>query len=129
MVLVFFFFLIFSLIENFKMSDRFETYSSAEFRIQFLNDETGKLIKSDNLFDNLYDFWVCLRAPGFMKTFVWYHSKVTKLGKIMGKKWEKTKDLHLVNVVLRKLKEGDNSFNPKQYLGEDEEKYFQVLQQ
>ena len=31
------------------MSDRFETYGSAELRISFINDEEGKLIKTDSL--------------------------------------------------------------------------------
>ena len=43
----------FSLIISLRMSDRFETYGSAEIRTIFMNDEEGKLIKSDSLFENL----------------------------------------------------------------------------
>ena len=50
----------FSLIRNYKMSD--ETV-----RKEFLHDERGKLIKGDSLFNNIYDFWVCIHAEGFMK--------------------------------------------------------------
>ena len=51
MVQVFFFF--FCLIINLRMSDCFETYGSAEIRTIFMNDQEGKLIKSDSLFENL----------------------------------------------------------------------------
>ena len=40
-----------------------------------------------------------------------------------------TKDLPLFNIVLKKFKEKDNYFNPMRYLGGDEEKYFEILQQ
>ena len=50
------FFIFFSLIISLRMSYRFETYGSAEERTIFMNDEEGKLFKSDCLFENLYDF-------------------------------------------------------------------------
>ena len=50
------------------------------------------------------------------------------LEKTIRKKWEKTKDLHLVDVILNKIKEKDEYFNPIKNLEEDEEKYFEVLQ-
>ena len=40
----------------------------------------------------------------------------------------KMKDLPLINVVLKKIKEGDQYFNFKSYVG-DEGKYFENLQQ
>ena len=43
------------------------------------------------------------------------------------KKWETTKDLPLGNIILKKIKEEDNYFNPKKYLEEDEQKYFELL--
>ena len=46
-------FIFFGLIINLRMSDRFETYGSAEIRTIFMNDEEGKSIKSDSLFENL----------------------------------------------------------------------------
>ena len=109
------------------MWDRFETYGSAELWISFINDEEGKLIKTDSLFENLYDFWTCFHAK-YKSIFIWYHPKMAMLEKTIRKKWEKTKDLHLVDVILNKIKEKDEYFNPIKNLEEDEEKYFEVLQ-
>ena len=105
-----------------------ETYGSDGFRTNFLHDERGKLIKGEHLFLNIYTFWVCIHASGFMKVNRRYHPKTAKLEKVLRKKWEKTKDLPIINVLLRKIREGDNAFNPKDYLGKDEEQYFQNLQ-
>ena len=108
------------------MSD--ETYGSDGFRVEFLHDKRGKLIKGDSLFNNIYDFWVCIHAAGFMKVNRWCHPKTAKLEEVLRKKWEKTKYLPIIKVLLRKIREGDNAFNPKDYLGKDEEQYFQILQ-
>ena len=105
-----------------------ETYGSDGFRTNFLHDERGKLIKGEHLFLNIYTFWVCIHASGFMKVNRRYHPKTAKLEKVLRKKWEKTKDLPIINVLLKKIREGDNAFNPKDYLGKDEEQYFQNLQ-
>ena len=107
------------------MSD--ETYGSDGFCTDFLQDERGKLIKGENLFLNIYDFWVCIHASGFMKVNRWSHPKTAKLENVLREN-EKTKDLPIINVLLRKISEGDNAFNPKDYLGKDEEQYFQNLQ-
>ena len=122
------FLIFFSLIENFKMDELFETYGSDGFRDKILHDERGKLIKTDKLFYKIYDFWVMQHASGFMKTFEWYNPKEVKLEKILRRKCEKMKDLPLINVVLKKIKEGGQYFNPKSYV-EDEEKNFENLQQ
>ena len=108
------------------MSD--ETYGSDGFCTDFLQDERGKLIKGENLFLNIYDFRVCIHASGFMKVNRWYHPKTAKLRKVLRKKWKKTKDLPIMNVLLRKIREADNAFNPNDYLGKGEEQYFQNLQ-
>ena len=105
-----------------------ETYGSDGFRTNFLHDERGKLIKGEHLFLNIYTFWVCIHASGFMKVNRRYHPKTAKLEKVLRKKWEKTKDLPIINVLLKKIREGDNACNPKDYLGKDEEQYFQNLQ-
>ena len=97
------FLIFFSLLISLKMSDRFETYGSADIRTSFLNDERGKLIKSDSLFKNLYDYWTCLHASGAITSFVWYHPKIAKLEMIIRRKWVTTKDLLLVNIVLKKF--------------------------
>ena len=38
------------------MTDHLETYSSANLRVLFMNDERGNMIKTDSLYENLYDF-------------------------------------------------------------------------
>ena len=59
----------------------YETYGS--FRVEFLNDERGKWLKSDSLFLNIYEFWVLSHVQGFMKGNRCYHPKKTK-GKLVG---------------------------------------------
>ena len=61
----------------------YETYGF--FRKEFLNDKKGKLIKSDELFLNIYDFWV-LKHAFFMRCRRWYHPKITKLERILRRK-------------------------------------------
>ena len=46
------------------MSD--ETYGSDGFRVEFLHNERGKLIKGGSLFNNIYDFWLYIHAAGFI---------------------------------------------------------------
>ena len=110
------------------MSDRFETYGPAEIRTSFMNHEDGKLIKNDSLSENLYDFWSCFDMS-YKTFFIWYHPKMAQLEMAIRRKWVTTKVLPLVNIVLNKFKEKDNYFNPMRYLGGDEEKYFEILQQ
>ena len=80
-ILMVLFFYFFQLYKNLKMS---ETYGS--FRVEFSHDERGKLIKSDRLFYNIYDYWACIHAEGFMKVNRWYNPKVAKLEKVLRKK-------------------------------------------
>ena len=47
-----------------------------------------------------------------------------KLEKVLCKKWEKTKDLPIISILLRKIRDGDDAFNPKGYLRKDEEQFF-----
>ena len=107
------------------MSD--ETYGS--FRVEFQYNERGKLIKGDTLFHNICDFWVCIHCEGFMTCNEWNHPKTAKLEKVLRKKWEKAKDLSIISVLLRKIREGDAAFDPTDYLSKDHEQYFQILQQ
>ena len=99
-------FYFFSLIENLKMDERFETYGSDGFKVQFLHNERGKLIKTDKLFCNLYDFCVIQHASGFMKTFEWYHPKGAKIEKILQKKWEKKRRLTFNKCRIKENKGG-----------------------
>ena len=104
----------------------YETYGS--FRVKFLNDERGKLLKSDSLFLNIYDFWVLSHAQGFMKINRWYHPRKAKLERVLRKKWERenVKDLPIINVLLRKIIEGELVFDSTKYL-DDKEQYFSNL--
>ena len=38
------------------MAQQLETYQSAKLRVVFMNDERRDRIKTDTLFENLYDF-------------------------------------------------------------------------
>ena len=73
------FLIFFSVIISLKVSDCFETYGSADIKTSFLDDGRGKLIKSDGLFNNLYDYWTCLHASGVITSFIRYHPKIVKL--------------------------------------------------
>ena len=95
----------------------YETYGS--FRVKFLNDERGKLLKSDSLFLNIYDFWVLNHAQGFMKVNRWYHPKKARLERV-------TKDLPIINVLLRKIIERELVIDPTNYL-DNKEQYFSNL--
>ena len=107
----------------------YETYGF--FQKEFLRDKKGKLLKSDEVFLNIYDFWVLTHAPGSMKVKRWYHPKLAKLEKILRKKWEreqkKVKTLPIINIMLRNIREEVPAFNPVLYL-EDKEQYFANLE-
>ena len=105
----------------------FETYGS--FRVEFLYDIKGKSLKSDSLFLNIYDFWAILHEASLsMKCEEWCHPKVAKLEQILRKKWktENAKDLPIINVLLKNIKEEKLVFIPVRYLN-DEEQYFANL--
>ena len=93
---------------------------SADVRTSFLDDEGGKLIKSDSLCKSLYDYWTCYHASNSpLILFTWYHPKMAKVEKYIRKKWESTKDLPFVNKIFKKIKEKAEYFNPKRYLWGD----------
>ena len=80
------------------MAGCFETYSSADVRTSFLNNKRGKLIKSDSLYINLYDYWTCFHASNSIVLFTWYHPKMTLLENNIRKKWETMKDFPFANI-------------------------------
>lgn len=83
-------------------------------------------MRENSLFLNIYEFW-CLQRSGFMLGT--YEHKVLKLERVIRKKWKRVKDLPVINVLIRKLKEGDEAFNPTDFLEGDQEQFFQILQQ
>ena len=100
-----------------------ETYST--FRVEFLHDEDGEILKENDLFFNLYDLWTVSRSGFLLET---YELKIVKLKKIIKKKWRGKKDLPGFKVLLQKVKEGDEMFDPVDYLDEDHEQDFCKLQ-
>ena len=52
------------------MAEQLETYGSAKLRVVFMDDERGDRIKTDTLFENLYDFWTS------------YHDSDKKIGNL-----------------------------------------------
>ena len=100
------------------------------FRKEFLNDKKGKLIKTDELFLNIFDFWV-LKHAFFMRRKRWFHPKLTKLERILRRKWERAvarvKTLPIINVLILKITEEDRAFDPTKYLNEKEQ-YFANLE-
>ena len=86
------------------MTDHLETCGSANLRVLFMNDERGKMIKTDSLLENLSDFWTSYRDRN-ESLFYWYGHKIWKLEMSIIRKW--SKDLPLVNIIIKKFKEKD----------------------
>ena len=104
-----------------------DTYGS--FRLDFLADKKGKLIKTGQVFFIIYDYWGLIHGPTSIRVERWYHLKVALLKKHLRKKWKKEcvcKSLLIINVVFKKIEEEELCFNPILYI-EDEEQYFSNL--
>ena len=52
-----------------------------------------------------------------------------KLEKIIKRKWKRQTSLPVINVLLRKIKEGNKAFDATEYLQVDHEQFFQNLQE
>ena len=110
-----------------KEMSSWDTYGS--FKQDFLADKKGKLIKTDRVFFNIYDYWGLIHAPRSIRVERWYHPKVALLKKHLRKKWKQEsvcKSLPIINVVFKKIEEEELCFNPIPYI-EDEEQYFSNL--
>ena len=81
-----------------------ETYG--DFRIDYLNDESGEKLWGDNLFLNIYDFW-CIRQDGFLLKD--YKTKNSLLKRIIRKKLRGYKELPTYKVLLRMLTKKRNN--------------------
>ena len=68
------------------MADQLETYGAAGLRSIFMNDEKGKLIATDTLFENLYDFYTSYHDPA--KSILLVSSKNQKTRKYYPQKEE-----------------------------------------
>ena len=52
------------------MAEQLKTYGSGKSRVVFMDDERGDRIKTETLFENLYDFWTS------------YHDSDKKIGNL-----------------------------------------------
>ena len=108
------------------MNDFFETYGSANLRVVFMDDERGKRIKEDTLFENLYGFWTSYHDPN-KKLFWWYQQKIWKLEMSIRKIWNSIV-LPLVNIIFKKYREKDEFFNLVKFLEKfNNKKCFELL--
>ena len=98
------------------MAEQLETYGSAKLRVVFMDDERGDRIKTDTLFENLYDFWTSYHDSN-KSIFKQYGQNIWKLEMSIRKKWN-PKVLPLVNIIFKKYKEKDDLFNPERFLEE-----------
>ena len=60
------------------MAEQLETYRSAKLRVVFIDDERGDRIKTDTLFENLYDFWTSYHDSN-KSILKWYGQKFGNL--------------------------------------------------
>ena len=90
------------------MAEQLETYGSSNLRFVFMDDERGDRIKTDTLFENLYDFLTSYYDSN-KSIFKWYGQKIWKLEMSIRKKWN-PKVLPLVNIIFKKYKEKDDFF-------------------
>ena len=106
------------------------TYGSYGLREERLNYTLGIKIKFDNLFINLYNYWVLshhLHQQILWRILDFDCSNVTTLENNIRKKW--SKDLPHVNIVLEKFEDADEFFNMIQFLEKfDNENYFGLLE-
>ena len=108
-----------------KMStETYQTY--ADFQIGFLHDESGRTLWSDNLFLNIYDFWI-IRQDGYLLRD--YKTKNSLLKRIIRKKIRRNKELPIYKVLIRMIAKGIEQFNPMEFLNGDWEDYFHILRE
>ena len=101
-----------------------ETY--ADFRTDFLHDESGKMLLGDNLFLNIYDFWV-IRQDGFLLDD--YKRKNSILKRIIRKKVRRNMELPTYKVLIKMIVKKIEQFNPMEFLDGDWEEYFHILRE
>ena len=60
------------------MAEQLKTYGSGKLRVVFMDDERGDRIKTDTLFENLYDFWTSYHDSN-KSILKWYGQKFGNL--------------------------------------------------
>ena len=68
------------------MAEQLKTYGSGKLRVVFMDDERGDRIKTDTLFENLYDFWTSYHHSNKV-IFKYYGQKTWKLEMSIRKKF------------------------------------------
>ena len=94
--------------------------------MEYLHDEKGKKIKDNSLFDNIYDYSSACNNDGNKAGNNWHGQKMSLLEQTIRKKH---KELPLINIVFKKIKEKDIFVNPEIYLQGNHEKYFELLKE
>ena len=74
-----------------------ETYGS--FRVEFLHDEDGEILKENDLFFNLYDLWTVTHSGFLLET---YELKIVKLKKIIKKNGGERKTYQVLKCYYKK---------------------------
>ena len=100
-----------------------ETY--ADFRTDFLHDESEKMLLGDHLFLNIYGFWV-IRQDGFLLDD---YKKNSLLKRIIRKKVRRNKELPTYKVLIRMIVRKNKQFNPMEFLHKNWEDYFHILRE
>ena len=78
-----------------------------------------------NCFEHFLFFYVISCARKY-ELSSWYYPKLTKLERFLWKKWKqrkKVKTLSLINIIIKKIKKEDATFDPTLYLN-DKEQFF-----
>ena len=57
------------------MAVQLETYGSAKLRVVFMDYQRGDRIKTDTLFENLFEFWTSYHDSN-KSIFKWYRQKI-----------------------------------------------------
>ena len=116
------------------------TKTYADFRIDFLHDESGKMLWGEHLFLNIYHFWF-IRRDGFLLGD--YKKKIRYWKKLWEKKWElptykillrmiareNEQELPTYKVLLRMIATENKQFNPMEFLHWDWEDYFHIIRE
>ena len=98
----------------------------ADFRVEFLHDESGEKLWGNDLSLNIYDFW-CIHRDGFLIKD--YSKKNSLLKTIIRKKIRGNKELPTYKILLRMCAKREEQFNPMFYLHKDWEEYSHILKE
>ena len=98
-------------------TDSYETYGSANLKVEFIDDKKGKKLK----ITCYLKICIITRLVIMTKIELWHLAwqKMWLLEQTIRRKWKKVKDLPLVNVIFKKFKGKGTFFNAEIYLEGD----------